>query len=838
MSDLLRETVKAAYRSGICVVPPKQDGSKAPESELVIIDGKGKMKWEHWQTTRPDAAHMRMWYANEDPSKDRTGAGYVCGAVSKDLTLYEFDEEWVYQAYKDVAEQCGLGDLIRRIEEGYLEETPGGGVHWFYMCPDVKGNTELARRLRTAEEIAASGDTKKVQVLIETRGEGGYAVVAPSNGRVHPSGGQYRLIKGGPATITTITPEEQDALWEFARSFDQMPKEDAEPRSHDRRARNQEGAGDRPGDAFNRDAEWEDTGLFRAGWQYVFKRGGETYLRRPGKNIGVSATLNYKDAGFFYCFSTSTEFDAERGYSKFAVYTILNHNGDYAAAAAELARRGYGARAQQKSRPESASSTGARVEASDNGEPCTDLGNGERLIRYFGDRIRHSAELGWMYYDGRRWVRDEAPVREFAKLTVRLIYGEAQHCTNEVRREALGKHAWRSESAGALAAMLTLAATDKRITIRPDELDPDPWLFNCANGTVDLRTGACLPHNAAQLISKMSPVEYDISAGAPTWGRFVADVFAGSAGVAEFMRRAVGYSLTAATREQVWFLLYGSGSNGKSTFLDLLRTVFGDYAQHAVTETLLARRSEGIPNDVARLPSVRFLTAIESQEGRRLAEGFIKQLTGGDPITARFLHHEFFEFVPVLKLFFATNHRPRIQGTDHATWRRVLLVPFTNTWYKADEDGEPKRDPALANKIRADELPGVLAWAVRGCLEWQREGLRPPEAVKMATQEYRDAEDTLGGFLVECCECLAGLKYMTEVAIRASGLSVTAGELYLAFSKWCEEAGEQFKGSPPLTKTAFGLALGERGFVKARGAKNVAVWYGLRLAPITPGEER
>jgi len=269
------------------------------------------------------------------------------------------------------------------------------------------------------------------------------------------------------------------------------------------------------------------------------------------------------------------------------------------------------------------------------------------------------------------------------------------------------------------------------------------------------------------------------------------------------MQKAVGYSLTGSTQEHCLFILYGTGANGKSTFLNTLSTMLGDYARQTPTETLLVKRGDGISNDVARLHGARFVSAMEVENGRRLAEAQVKQLTGGDLMAARYLYQEFFEFRPQFKLFMGVNHTPVIQGTDHGIWRRIHLVPFTVTIAKEDQD---KR---LEEKLRAEQ-PGILRWAVEGCLAWQVEGLEPPLAVTTATEEYRAEMDVLARFLLECCD-------LSPEARVATGL------LYTRYVSWCALADEA-----PVQKRAFAAALKERGFQPGR-SKQERFWQGLAL---------
>ncbi len=436
----------------------------------------------------------------------------------------------------------------------------------------------------------------------------------------------------------------------------------------------------------------------------------------------------------------------------------------------------------------------------------TDLGNAERLVREQGEDLRYCYPWGaWLAWDGRRWARDTTgEVLRRAKATIQAIYHDAAGEPDDKRRAALVAHARRSEADPRLRAMVHLAESERGMPVQPDDLDVDPMLLGVANGVLDLRGGGLRPHSRDDLLTKLVPVAYDPATACPRWRAFLDRVFAGDADVVDFVQRAVGYSLTGDTREQVFFFLYGTGQNGKSTFLETLRALLGDYGQAADFSTFLATERDGVRNDLAKLRGARLVTAVEAGEGRRLAEVLVKQVTGGDTITARFLFREFFDFTPVFKLWLGANHKPVIRGTDHAIWRRVRLIPFTVTIPEAE------RDRDLKAKLRA-ELPGILAWAVEGCLRWHRDGLGEPEAVRAATAAYRAEMDVLGDFVAECC-------------VEDSGASVTAAALHAAYTAWAERQGEK-----PLAPRTFGLRLQERGFRPRKGTAGRREWVGLRL---------
>jgi putative DNA primase/helicase len=441
------------------------------------------------------------------------------------------------------------------------------------------------------------------------------------------------------------------------------------------------------------------------------------------------------------------------------------------------------------------------------GYNLTDLGNSERFVSQHGENVRYCYLWGkWLVWTGVRWKRDDAgQVHRLAKKTVRSLYGEASDAEDEERRKAIAKHASRSEGADKIKAMLELARSEVPVT--PDELDSDPWLLNASNGTVDLRTGELKGHRREDLITKLAPVEYDPNSAAPTWEAFLERVLPGEE-LRTFVRRAAGYSATGDTSEQVMLINHGGGNNGKSTFQEALSAALGDYSMRAPTEMLMAKRAGGVPNDVARLKGARFVTASETEEGRRLAESLVKDLTGQDTISARFMRAEWFDFKPSHKLWLSTNHKPEIRGTDNAIWRRIRLVP----WAVAIPPAE--RDRKLAQKLRS-ELSGILAWAVEGCLEWRREGLQAPAEVRKATAGYRSEMDVLGDFLADRC-------------FRGERLEVGKDELYKAYQTWSEDAGERTE-----TKRKFGMLLKERGIEDGRNSERTKrIWKGIGLTTL------
>jgi putative DNA primase/helicase len=438
----------------------------------------------------------------------------------------------------------------------------------------------------------------------------------------------------------------------------------------------------------------------------------------------------------------------------------------------------------------------------------TDLGNAERFVAQHGQDVRYCYPWRkWLVWTGARWERDDSgQVHRLAKETVRSIYQEAAEAESESQRKELAKHATGSEAEARIRAMLELAKSE--VPVSPDELDADPWVFNCQNGTVDLvGSGELMAHRREDLITKIALVEYDQDADAPTWRATLERVLPNPE-IRAFFKRLCGYALTGGTAEHVLPMLYGTGANGKSTVLNALLDTLGDYATQAAPDLLIAKRNSH-PTELADLFGMRLVAAIEVEDGRRLAESLVKQLTGGDRVKARKMRQDFWEFSPTHKVFMAVNHKPTVRGTDTAIWRRIRLIPFTETIPPAEQD---KR---LPDKLRR-ERAGILAWAVRGCLEWQREGLLAPDEVRKATREYRAEMDIIAAFIDEEC-------------IVAEHASATAKALYSAYSEWCKENGEK-----PESQRRFGGRLRERGYESGRittGARKGAVeWYGIGLA--------
>ncbi len=436
----------------------------------------------------------------------------------------------------------------------------------------------------------------------------------------------------------------------------------------------------------------------------------------------------------------------------------------------------------------------------------TDVGNAERFVAMFKDDVKFcSIYKKWFVWNGKFWEQDDGTIIEYAIQCIRSMYSYADLLPEGDQRKALLQHAIRSENGNKVKILLQLASGKKEIAVSPDLWDANPWLMTCQNGTINLKTGKLQPFSKTDYITRICNAEYDPSCPMPLWNKLLDTVTAGDEEMQKYIQKALGYALTGDISEQAVFILYGTGSNGKSTLLNIFSEVLNTYAQSTTSDTFMLKKNESVNNDVARLKGARFVTAIEMEENKRLAESLIKSMTGGDRLVTRFLYGEFFEYVPQFKVFLAVNHKPVIRDTTNSIWRRIKIMPFVNTFTEAN------RDKHFAEKITSIELPGILAWAVKGCMLWQQEGLKEPDYVKKAISEYKTEMDSFTNFFEECCE-VSEKDRVSNKMLRAT------------YDEWCKENGEY-----ALTQRPFSQKLLERGFTKKRNSAGVYEWYGFRL---------
>ena len=378
-----------------------------------------------------------------------------------------------------------------------------------------------------------------------------------------------------------------------------------------------------------------------------------------------------------------------------------------------------------------------------------DDGNGQRFIDQYGDRIRFVKEWrGWIVFNGQRWESDDTAAQRLAIKSARSIYQEASKSKDAEEAEQIARFAKASGRAERIAGLLKLAGP--HVAINTADIDANPLLLNVANGTLDLNPGACnlRPHDPGDLLTRLIPIEYQPDATAPTWERFLQDVFNGDDELIGFIQRLAGYTLTGQVTEHCLPILWGTGRNGKSTLLTTLLAVWGNYGWTVESDMLLARRHESHPEERAQLFGRRLVVATETNDGRRLNEARTKLLTGGDPVVARFMYKGSFTFAPSHTIWLATNSKPAVAGNDLAIWSRLKLIPFRQRFVNN------RRDPDMGSKL-LDELPGILSWCVQGLRDYHERGLDEPDTVTAETREYRDDEDQIAQFVEETCHVSA-----------------------------------------------------------------------------------
>ena len=460
--------------------------------------------------------------------------------------------------------------------------------------------------------------------------------------------------------------------------------------------------------------------------------------------------------------------------------------------------------------PESATETPTpRPRAATSREHNTDDGNARRFMRRFGELVRYVPGQGWLIWNGRRWEPDrKGEVKQLAKKIIAALFEESKNEPNGDRAIGLWRFGNRCETPARLNAMLESAATEPDLAILSEDLDADPWKLNCANGTVDLRTGQLFPHRKEDLITKLINVDHDPTAECPRFLAYLHRVLDNDEELSDYIQRVLGYVLTGDMREQVFFILHGGGENGKSVLLSLLHFILGPYMKTAAPEVFLKRPHLGHPTEVADLQGCRLVATHEVEPGRAFNESLLKQLTGGDRIKARFMRQDFFEYQPMAKLMFQANTLPEITGGDHGIWRRIRIIPFDVPILEHEKDTE------LLHKLKK-EASGVLAWLVRGCLAWQQRGLKPlPERVRRAGNSYRDQMDVVGRFIAEKCE-------------QDPKARVSAADLYRAYVAWSRLNAEE-----PMKSKEFGARLTEHG-IKWKKTGGLIMRLGLRLKHTT-----
>lgn len=809
MNQLINHAITWHLR-GYVPLPVKPNGTKAPA-----------VRWKDYQTAAPDLATVLQLF-----ECDADGLGILTGSVSGNFELFELEGRAITEGYLPRLIQAFIDHdqrpLWDRVAGGYVELTPTGGLHYHYrVAGPAARNTKLARR------PPAAGETGP-QVLIETRGEGGFTVIAPSGGRTHPTGKAWTVLAGGPDQIPTLTIDERDTLHAIATTLDTMPATEGWRGSAT--GPSDSAGGTRPGDDYNARASWDDL-LIPRGWQKARSFGRDRIgWVRPGKHPrdGISATTGGAVDGVsrLFVFSTSTDFEAEQPYTKFAALTLLEHGGDYAAAARRLAAEGWGAGQPEPiltlaappaapEPPPQAHQGGAQViafpraaQATTDGATAldvtqapavielTDAGNADALAKRHAARLRYVPARGqWIEWRGTHWhpCVDDGEAIQAARDTIRGL-----PAGTDVAR----KHRSKSLSRSGISGCVALASKHEALRVDAELLDADPWLLNTPTGVVNLRDGTIRPAQPGDLCTRITGVPYQPGATAPRWQQFLDQTFGGDTGMIAYVQRLLGYSACGAVTHHVLPFAFGQGQNGKSVLLDVATGVLGTYASTAPNKFLMAGKDD--ESAIARLSGLRMVACSEVNQRAQFDEARVKLLTGGDRLTSRFLYGQYFTFVPTHKLWLMGNHQPRVEAGGESFWRRLRILPFTQ---KVPDE---QKIEGLDKQLVDAEGPGILDWIIRGSVDVLAGGLRDPDGVMAATRTYADEEDALARFVADRLHLGSGRENTAEV--RA------------AYAKWCRAEGEE-----TLSQQAFGRELRTRWSINTVRSHGKRFYAGMTL---------
>jgi len=803
MNEILAHASRLT-QSGLSVIPIKPDGTKAPDL----------LTWKPFQGEIADSSTLENWFES-----GTNGLAVIGGEVSGGLEIIDFDDPETARSFGELIRKAGRNQLVERLP---LVGTPTGGFHLYYRCQSkVEGNQKLAQKI---------GPDDKPVVQIETRGEGGYVLAPGSPAKCHELEKPYELKRGDLANIPIITIDEREFLLNTARSLNEYVK----PTKQAPTTFPSIGEGDRPGDRFNATATWREV-LEPHGWTAAGHQGETTHWRRPGKKQGASATTNHNGNDLFYCFSSNgSPFEPDTGYEKFTAYTLLNHGGDFEEATLGLVRQGYGS--PEETRPNAIEYPGqARSEP----DPKTqskipnllrqgfhDAGNAERLEAIHGRDLRYCYEFRkWLIFDGQRWVRDTHGIAEkWAKETIVSFLKQAVATENE----SAEKFARGSLNVNRINGMLFLARCE--LPIASEDLDAHPYLLNCLNGTLDLKTGELREHQREDYLTKLVHFEYKPQAECPRFKEFLYEIMGSSSDsseaeleridqLVEYLQKAFGSACTGDTSEKKVFCFFGGGDNGKTTLLEAIRHVIAEYSHQVLIDSLMARtmqQTNASMADLADLRGARFVTTSEGERGQRLAEARLKYLTAGmGEIKTCRKYENPIKFPATHKLFIDSNYKPRVRGTDDAIWSRLKPIPFTVTIPRE------RIDRSLLTKLK-DEGEGILAWLIEGYQKWQREGLSDPKEVNASAEGWQEENNPLRDFIADVCILDLDRKDGED------SLFCRVSTLSKAYRQWAQDNGEKYSLSP----REFGNRLehmGCKGGTKRISGKRQRVWLGIGL---------
>lgn len=816
------------YDARVSVVPIMPGSKKKPA-----------MDWKALQTKPLTQQQVeRLWGPGQ-----KVGVAAICGKISGNLEMTELEAEACSSADLDrVRAACrerGVEDVWDALlTEGYAEWSPAGGIHLMYRVPehDIPGNTKLAMRLATdgelneeEREIRANNPNQKIwRTRAETRGEGGYVVVAPTPGFCHATGDPWTVFAGEIGVLPELTWEQRMALHlAINDALDQTPPPEPAPAPRNLPAVRVDGEL-RPGDDWENQVSWEDDWFTSLGWRVNHRAGPETFWRRPGKRMGDghSASTGYAgDKDRLYVWSTSAGLPTHTPLSKFYVYAHYYFNGDMTRAAQSLRRQGFGSppsvspvREMTAWEPDE---DRAVMLPPQTGLDLTDTGNGRRIRDAYGDKFRYNTrEKAWYEWTGRVWRRDEGmAVQRAAIACAEAVIRNAKEHLDEV--ELLGNNeeikaakkklhdAQQLKNKSRLDAAVSLFMCEPGIAITSDMFNADLDLLNLPNGTLDLTSGELLPHDPTNMITLTMGAELDKDAEAPLFRQFLIDALPDPE-VRDYVQRAMGYTMLGRPTARTLFFLHGPSGTGKSVFTELMTNMFGGYGCTAPASTFrLKKNSDTL--DLHALRGARFVATSEMPEGQLLDEDLVKRISGGDMMSSRGHYEAFTRWKASCVIWIATNFLPRVNSDDNAIWRRAKTV-YMGTEFHAREEGEKEGYAAL---LYQEERNGILNWLLEGLEQYKLQGLNEPAAITRDVEAYRVDVSITASFLRD--------KIEDGVIIVEDGAEAKSQELRAIFEMYCRDNHQM-----PLGVRRFQNQLRALGYepIKVGGH---SFWRGLRV---------
>lgn len=829
------------YDQGFCVMPARFDGSKRPRFE-----------WKESQGSRPDRERVASWYRHEP----ELGVGLICGNVSGGLEMLELEGRATSSEHMDkIRAECDavnitwLWDILTL--DGYAEWTPSGGIHLLYRISDhdIPGNTKIAM-------------TSGKLTLAETRGEGGFVIVAPTSGTVHQTGEAWTLAAGEIGHVPVISWNDRELLHAAIKTaIDERPAYVAPV--VERRPLRERAVGEiSPQDDFNERGDWHDI-LTSRGWTHHSRTSSQEFWTRPGKDPrdGHSAATGHQGSPNLYVWSGM---DEERHYSKAQFIAYSDFNGDFAATTKFLARQGFGtplpARSFDVTYPNPFSpevnvqigtevldfdKTVAAAQTTEVAAPAkrpkirqfTEKGFGPVMHALCGDQFRYVAESkDWRTYTKGLWSEDHGyTIMGGAHKTSDYIDVEADRILAAARKqfedmpnditkaevkaaEGLIRTARSVATDRGLKAVINQFRAQPDISVSSKHFDANMDILVFTNGTYELNTGTFREHRPSDMSTKGLGYAYDPKASAPQFERMISQILPDVA-TRDFLQRSLGYTLTGDADQGAWFIWHGRTGCGKSTMNSIVTAAFGDHGITAASGTFRAKYNESGPsNDLNDLLGARFISTSETSKHTKIDEELMKRFTGGDAIRSRGLYEKNREWRPSGVVTMLTNHKPILDAEDSATWRRVKLIHFPESFYR---EGGPAPDTGLTARIVDSELSGVMNWILAGLASYRQIGLDVPEVVKQEIADYRAESDVVSQFITENSVSDGPL-------IVDEKQSMSGQELWRMFTAWCVD-----NKAPSGKINAFWSRLDTLGYTSSKDKEGIRARRGIGIRPGT-----